>query len=75
MVWFGFKTTASASMIALACLSDAFFRFPFWTSVSSASADVLRFHFFQAMTPVGGLLLLVALGPGRFSYDSHSKTK
>ena len=71
MVWLGFKTQECACIIALAAFTDAFFRFPFWDG--SRNVDHQRFHFFQAMTPVGGLLLIVALGPGRFSVDAHSK--
>jgi putative oxidoreductase len=73
MVWLGYKTQACACIIALAVFTDAFVRFPFWEG--GRNADHKRFHFFQAMTPVGGLLLLVALGPGRFSVDAASKSK
>jgi len=71
LVWLGFKTEACATAVALACLVDTFHRFPFWTG--TPDADFLRFHFFQAMTPVGGLLLLAALGPGRLSVDFKAK--
>lgn len=72
MVWLGFKTQACACIIALAAFTDAFFRYPFWEG--GRDADHKRFHFFQAMTPVGGLLMLVALGPGRYSLDAHNKS-
>jgi uncharacterized membrane protein YphA (DoxX/SURF4 family) len=71
MVWLGFKTQPCACIMALAALTDAFYRYPFWRG--GATADFFRFHFFQAMTPVGGLLLLAALGPGQLSVDVRYK--
>ena len=73
MVWLGLKTEACASVGALAAFTDTFFRFPFWHG--GRNYDHLKFHFFQAMTPVGGLLLLVALGPGRLSVDAKASKK
>ena len=75
MVWVGFKTEFCACVIALAAFIDAFVRYPFWLAATASAADVERFHFFQMMAPVGGFLLLVALGPGRFSIDRQAKAK
>jgi len=71
MVWLGFKTDMCAVAVALAAFADAIHRYPFWSG--GAHADYWRFHFFQALTPVGGMLLLAALGPGRFSIDAKAK--
>jgi len=71
MVWLGFKTTVCAVAVAVAAFADAIHRYPFWSGGSNA--DFWRFHFFQALTPVGGMLLLAALGPGRFSIDAKAK--
>ena len=64
-------TQYCALAAAVAAFTDAFHRFPFW--LDGPNKDFHQFHFFQAMTPVGGLLLLVALGPGRYSVDGESR--
>ena len=45
---------------------------PFWADVAGKGSDYtdfMRFHFFQAMTPVGGFLLVAICGPGKLSLD------
>lgn len=68
MIWLGFKAQPVACVVTLATFTDSFKRFPFWTG--SRNADFLKFHFFQSMTPVGGLLLLALRGPGKLSIDA-----
>jgi len=73
LIWLGFHTHYCAAAGAFAAFADAFSRFPFWHG--GRNADFHQFHFFQAMTPVGGLLLLAAFGPGQLSFDSKSSKK
>jgi uncharacterized membrane protein YphA (DoxX/SURF4 family) len=69
LVCLGFRTRSCATLAAFGAAMDAVHRFNFWSAQSVSSADLHRFHFFQAMTPVGGLLLIAACGPGTISLD------
>ena len=72
MVWLGYKTAYVALMAAFTTFVEAFIRFPFWADVAGKGSDYtdfMRFHFFQAMTPVGGFLLVAICGPGKLSLD------
>jgi len=71
MIWLGFRTRTCGTIAALGALIDATYRFPFYAG--GAKADWNRFHFFQAMTPVGGLALIAAFGPGEISLDEKRK--
>jgi uncharacterized membrane protein YphA (DoxX/SURF4 family) len=71
LIWLGFKTEPIACVVTLASFVDSLFRFPFWHG--GRNAEFLQFHFFQSMTPVGGLLLLALLGPGKLSMDATTK--
>jgi len=69
LVCLGFRTRVVAAVAALGALIDATYRFPFLT----VGGEWNRFHFFQAMTPVGGLALIAAFGPGSMSLDAKLK--
>lgn len=72
-VTIGWKTKLSA--LALACY--LFFMNiwinAFWMlDIHSSHRDLYKYDFFQTLSIIGGLLLLISLGPGRVSLD-HSR--
>jgi uncharacterized membrane protein YphA (DoxX/SURF4 family) len=75
MVWLGFRTRHSATLVAIGALIDACYRFPFLGGgvTSELMREWNRFHFFQALTPVGGLAIIAACGPGELSLDARTK--
>jgi uncharacterized membrane protein YphA (DoxX/SURF4 family) len=73
MVWLGFRTRPSAALVAAGALVDACYRFPFLSDELASSYEWNRFHFFQALTPVGGLAIIAACGPGDLSLDARNK--
>lgn len=70
MVVVGFKAKYSATFLVL-LLSVSNIVINNWWSVHAnhPQKDYLRFDFFQTLSIVGGLLLLVTTGPGGISMD------
>lgn len=74
MVMVGFRAKWSATfLVSLLCLVNMFVND--WWSIqhSTTQRDFLRYDFFQCLSIMGGLLLLVSIGPGGFSYDEKKK--
>lgn len=74
MVIVGFRAKWSATfLVSILCIVNIFVNN--WWSVqhSAYKSDFLRYDFFQCLSIMGGLLLLVSIGPGGISYDEKKK--
>ncbi|KAH9849611.1 SURF4-domain-containing protein [Lenzites betulinus] len=75
MVAVGFKAKWSAGFLVVMLSVFNVFINNFW-SIHSAhpQRDFLKYDFFQTLSIVGGLILLVNMGPGGLSVDEKKKT-
>jgi len=74
LVAIGYKTKLSALTLVIILTVMNVLGNPFWTIDSNKPLhDFLKYDFFQTMSVIGGLLFIVALGPGGVSLDEHKK--
>lgn len=75
MVAVGFKAKWSAIFLVLVLSIFNVFANNWWSMYSThPQRDFLKYDFFQTLSIVGGLILLVNMGPGGLSVDEKKKT-
>jgi putative oxidoreductase len=70
----GFQTRVVASILFLYIIPATYFFHNFWTMTGMERQNNMA-HFLKNLAIMGGLLILAANGPGRYSLDARSSAK
>ncbi|MGX9727623.1 MAG: DoxX family protein [Candidatus Electronema sp. VV] len=71
----GFKARAGAVLLLVFTISGTYFFHHFWTYADPAQMQEHFKSFMKNVSISGGLLLIIANGPGAFSFDSQRSAK